>query len=266
MFIRKISVQLDTNSMNLGIQTFNANNLLHAYKCNGNFEDNVPKLNVDDVHIWTVSLNPSDDIISEFSNILSADEKEKADRFKFPELKKQYTVFHAVLRKLLSHYLGSSEKEITYTHGAYGKPEVTENINLQNIRFNMSKSSEAGIYAFTLQNEVGVDIEKIKSMPDMNSIVKRHFSKEETELYEGLQDSEKEEWFYTIWARKEALLKAIGCGLYMPLEQIDVSRIDKIRIDTDLKDMGISASNIIMDDLELAAGYKSAICTFNNLN
>ena len=221
----------------------------------------VLQLDVDQVHIWTVSFDLPDDLVANLIKLLSAEEKKKADRFKFPHLKRQYTVFHATLRKMLAYYLGVNEKKIAFTRGTYGKPAVSEDINHLNIQFSMSKSSESGVYAFMIGNEIGIDIEKINQLPDMVNIVKRHFTTDENHIFENMQDKEKLGWFYTVWTRKEALLKAIGTGLYVPLENIDVANIKNIKINSKLFDKHVSS--LYLSDLQMITGFRSAICMYN---
>lgn len=220
----------------------------------------MPELDMDDIHIWTVSFNLPDNLVADLEILLSRDEIKKANSFQFPYLKRQYIVFHATLKKILGSYLGL--KEIAFEHGPYGKPAVSEKINPDNIRFNMSKSSETGVYTFMLQNEVGIDIEKVAPLTDMGNIVNRHFSEKEKCIYQELPKEEKLNWFYTIWTRKEALLKAIGTGLNIPLEEIDVAHVDNIKVDSELYDR--DAQTLNMTDFTVVNGFKSAICTSCN--
>lgn len=223
-------------------------------------EDNVPDLGVDTLHIWSIFLNQPDDLIPDLSKLLSEKEIEKVERFRFPHLKRRYIVFHATLRKILARYLGFDEADIIYMHGDYGKPAVAEHINPLNLQFSMSRSSETGLYAFMLNNEVGVDIEQIKPLSDMESIVKSNFSENEKHIFEGLDSKEKTEWFYTVWTRKEALLKALGFGLYISPEDVDVSDRYNVKIENDLYDRDNIGSELMLDDLILVPGFSSALC------
>ena len=249
----------------MNIQIYNADSLNKIRKDDGCFVPDVLELKTGQVHIWKVSFNLPDNVILTLKNLLSDEEINRAERFRFHHLRRRYIVFHSTLKKILGRYLGLKEEEISFEQGPHGKPAVLEELNSENIRFNMSKSSETGVYAFMLQGELGIDIENIRPFPNMNAIVERHFSENETCVYEELPNEEKLDWFYTIWTRKEALLKAIGLGLYLPLEEMDVSDTGNIKIDSDIYRQNKTASAFILDDLKLPGpGIKSAICTVYN--
>jgi 4'-phosphopantetheinyl transferase len=243
----------------MNLQTFNADFLNQHYVSE---QAEIPIIKIGQVHIWTVSFDLPDRKVNKLSELLSDEELKKVDRFRFPHLKRQYIVFHATLRKMLAHYLGITEDAIIFKNGIYGKPAVAEHINPYNLQFSMSRSSETGVYAFMLNNEVGVDIEQIKPISDMENIVKRHFSENEKHIFEGLDHNERISWFYTVWTRKESLLKAVGTGLYIPLENIDVADVDNIKIDSDL--YGKDEHSLNLADFTAFPEFKSAICVTYN--
>lgn len=219
-------------------------------------------LKPEQVHVWSVSFDLPEKIVADLSKLLSDEELKKADRFRFPHLRRRYVIFHATLRRLLAHYLGITEDEVSFKYGAYGKPAVAEHINPLNFQFSMSRSSETGLYAFMLNNEIGIDIEQIKPLSDMDNIVKRRFSENEKHIYERLDSKEKTDWFYTVWTRKESLLKAVGTGLYLPLENIDVADVYNITIESDLYSKDEHSLNLA--DFKTFPEFKSAICVTYN--
>jgi 4'-phosphopantetheinyl transferase len=89
--------------------------------------------------------------------------------------------------------------------------------------FNQADSRELALYAFTNGLDVGVDIEYMRPIPDAQQIVDGSFSKQEKADFNALSDRKKQEAFFNCWTRKEAYIKAIGEGLYFPLDQFAVS-------------------------------------------
>ena len=87
-----------------------------------------------------------------------------------------------------------------------------------NIDFNISHSGFYIICAISLDNRVGIDVEEIREIPV--SDFDREFSKIEMEYINNSRNSMSE--FYKLWTQKEAFLKAIGTGLYTPLNIISV--------------------------------------------
>lgn len=148
--------------------------------------------------------------VSSFQKLLPAQEQEKAQRFRFIKDQHSYILTHALLRKILGNYLNSEPAEIEFISNQYGKPLLAD--RYQKIHFNLSHSSGISALVFSTKSEIGVDIEKIDSKFDFDLIAKAHFSDTENRFIET-DHSESCKRFYTIWTRKEALLKAIGTGI-----------------------------------------------------
>ncbi|WP_299316029.1 4'-phosphopantetheinyl transferase superfamily protein [uncultured Aquimarina sp.] len=118
--------------------------------------------------------------------------------------------------------INSSLEDLKYTK--YNKPYLKN----ARICFNISHSANYVICAISSKaNYLGVDIEKIKEI-DYNDFQKV-WSRKESELIQknGLNS------FYDYWTRKEAIIKADGRGLEIPLEKIDV-RDSKVILDKKL--------------------------------
>jgi len=90
------------------------------------------------------------------------------------------------------------------------------------IQFNVSHSEEVGIVAVCMNYPVGVDIEWIRPLADMDDLARRFFTQRESALVESLLGDEKQEVFYRLWTCKEAYLKASGEGLLIPLDQVEI--------------------------------------------
>ena len=148
--------------------------------------------------------------VSLFQKSLSAQEQEKALRFRFIKDQQSYIITHAVLRTILGNYLDSEPAEIEFISNKFGKPSLAE--KYKRLNFNLSHSSECSVLAFSPNSEIGIDIEKIDPEFEFDLIAKAHFSEAENRFIDaGQHESSKR--FYTLWTRKEALLKAIGTGI-----------------------------------------------------
>jgi 4'-phosphopantetheinyl transferase len=170
------------------------------------------------VHLWRASTAISDEEEREFRAILSADELERADRFIYPIHRKRYIAARGMLRQLLAYYMDILARDITFLYSHYKKPYLA-NTNLQ---FNLSHSHDMAVFAFTQQFPLGVDIEKIENS-FKESVAERNFSEKEFSQLMALPEDERIPAFYWIWSRKEALVKAVGEGLHVPLKSFSVS-------------------------------------------
>jgi 4'-phosphopantetheinyl transferase len=91
------------------------------------------------------------------------------------------------------------------------------------IHFSASQSDAFAAFTFSRIGSTGVDIEKIRNIPDMLEIIERHFtSREKHEIFSCPED-QRLILFYRFWTRKEAVLKAQGGGLLKALDSVDVA-------------------------------------------
>ncbi len=147
----------------------------------------------------------------------------RAERFHFEKFRKNFIVCRGILRMLLSCYLGVEPSHLQFCYGKNGKPALADTFGKGTIHFNLSKSDGVAIYAFNRDCEIGVDIERIRDLSEMDQIAERFFSIRENEVFHVLPKSKRKEAFFNCWTRKEAFIKAVGDGLSWPLDKFDVS-------------------------------------------
>lgn len=177
----------------------------------------------DEVHVWRASLRPPPAVLARLEAHLSADERDRAARFRFPEHRTAFVAGRGVQREILARYLGQAPHRLTYRVAAHGKPELDGAAAETGLRFNVSNSGDLALYAVTRGREIGVDLERVKRMEDGMDIARRFFSAPENEVFAGLAEEARDLAFFHCWTRKEAYIKAIGEGLSMPLASFDVA-------------------------------------------
>jgi 4'-phosphopantetheinyl transferase len=171
-----------------------------------------------DVHVWNVDLNLDLDRIHQFSQFLTAQERQRAAKFINPLHGNRWTVARGYLRQILSGYLDLTPAEIVFSYGSQGKPAVEGN----DLQFNLSHSGDRAVYAISAKFPVGIDLEYIHPLP-ATDLVDRFFSANEQAIFHHLPVSLQQAAFFHAWTQKEAYLKACGTGLSTPLDQIEVS-------------------------------------------
>jgi 4'-phosphopantetheinyl transferase len=172
------------------------------------------------VHVWPVSIQGPVAVVDQFRSLLSADETARAARFRFEHLQHSFILARGALRILLSRYLDTPPRDLEFRYGAKGKPALAEPARLQ---FNASHSADLALFAFTMGCEVGVDIEAVRSMSDMEDVARRFFCAEETTELMALSTRQRDQGFFLCWTRKEAYIKATGEGLSAPLDAFRVT-------------------------------------------
>jgi len=173
----------------------------------------------DEVYLWRVSLDKITWDFDEIEQLLSADERKRSERFVFERDQRRFMLGRAVLRMILGRCLSLPPEEVSFRYERYGKPVLDHT----DFSFNISESDGCAVYAITRNRRIGVDIERIRDIAEMDQIARRFFSSSENELLCTLEGSRKRKMFFEYWTRKEALIKAVGSGLKMPLHSFDVT-------------------------------------------
>jgi 4'-phosphopantetheinyl transferase len=180
-------------------------------------------LSQNDIHVWCVRLNTARPRIRKLQNTLTIEEVKKANRFRSEKDRERHIVARGVLRDILGRYLNTPPEQLRFTKGKHGKPALSLDQGDLGLHFNMSDSHHLVVYAVTRYRQVGIDLEHIQPIPEMEQIVERFFSIPEKEAFLAISPHERLDAFYRGWTRKEAYIKAKGQGLSIPLHQFEVS-------------------------------------------
>jgi len=169
------------------------------------------------IHLWWVDLDGGPDAGA--AGLLSAEERERADRFRFARDASRFRLCRAMLRLGLGWYLGRAPREILLSVGPFGKPYLAGRAELF---FNVAHCDGLGVIAFSTLGEVGVDVEAAHRTVEAMEIASAFFTAREAESIASA-GQEQNSAFLRIWTRKEAVLKAVGCGLQQSLDSLDVT-------------------------------------------
>ena len=185
----------------------------------------VPRLRKGQVAVWTAELDKVTETRSrQLVRSLSLDENQRALRFRFERDRNRFVVGRGILREILGAYLQINPEKVDFNYGPQGKPYLKEpsGCALGPLKFNVSHSADQVIYALGL-GEVGVDLEYVRPIPEMQALIDQYFSVAERSAFGSVSPDQKLKAFYNCWTRKEAYVKACGDGLLIPLDQFDVS-------------------------------------------
>jgi len=169
----------------------------------------------DDVHLWYSSLDLPESSLQRLETSLDEEEKERAMGICFERERTRFVVGRGLLREILGHYLLVEPSELCFDYSSTGKPSLTKEFG-DRLRFNLAHSDGCAIYAVALDRRIGVDLERIVTVVEMEEIANRFFSDQEKAALHVLVGNERREAFFKIWTAKEAYLKACGAGLAHP--------------------------------------------------
>jgi 4'-phosphopantetheinyl transferase len=171
-----------------------------------------------DCQLWLAWLDKEDP--DSFRSSLSDDERARAGRLRSPQSADRFTVARGILRQLLGRYLACRLESLIFSYGPHGKPELAGE-SQTGLSFNVSHSGGLAVFAIANGLEVGVDIEEIHPVSDLEATASIFLSPDELAEFEALPTNGKKlERFFMLWTCKEAVLKALGYGFANPAEDI----------------------------------------------
>jgi 4'-phosphopantetheinyl transferase len=157
--------------------------------------------------IWLADLDAADggDL-----TLLSEDERVRAGRFVFDVHRRRFVACRAWLRTRLGERLGCPAHSLRFEYGPAGKPSLAGGGPL---RFNVSHSDRYALLAMIDGAEIGVDIERLRPLKDMDALAERVFSAGERTALAAAPADRRTDVFFAGWTRKEAYIKARGEGI-----------------------------------------------------
>jgi 4'-phosphopantetheinyl transferase len=153
-------------------------------------------MNAGEIHVWRIRLDAIE------TPPPTAGETARAARFRTLDMRRRYLRSHAALRAILGR---ETTARLDFAVAEAGKPYLPA---APHLKFNLSHSRERAIVAVALDEEVGVDVECVRPMPDFHAMAERFFPPSEAAEVSDERD------FFRRWTRIEAALKARGVGLY----------------------------------------------------
>lgn len=217
-----------------------------------------------DVDIWIFSLTVAPNVVGPLSAILAPDELARAERFLVDANRTGYVVGRGRLRQILAQYLSLPARELRFAYGDAGKPCLVESLP-RPLHFNLSHSGGLAALAVCTECPVGVDIEEIRTITD--KLAERYFSAVEVGAIAALPPEQQTVGFFRCWTRKEAVVKAVGGGLNIPLKSFVVSVEDESHPELMRADASspIAQSRWKLFDFSPASGFAGAVAVMTDL-
>ena len=115
---------------------------------------------------------------------------------------------------MLSRYLGVNPDVVALDRSATGKPFLKNELRDRlPITFNLSHAHDRALIAISKGQEVGVDLEFVRTDIEVANLSERFFTRSEHTSIMQVPEEQRATRFFRYWVAKEALLKAQGIGL-----------------------------------------------------
>jgi 4'-phosphopantetheinyl transferase len=150
---------------------------------------------------------------------LTADEQERASRFRFAKDAIHWRSCRAQLRTILAQETGLKPHEVPLIQSEFGKPLLAP--PYAGLHFNLSHIHELALIALSSDGPVGIDLEKKSRGTELLGCEFTFCHPLEIENLPS-DPQLRSIRLLQIWTHKEAVLKALGTGLSHPPEQVQV--------------------------------------------
>jgi 4'-phosphopantetheinyl transferase len=145
--------------------------------------------------------------------LLSQDEKERADRFRQPEDRWRFTVGRASLRSLLGQYQQLDPRSLCFIYNESGKPALAPLCNPAGLSFSVAHSGAYVLVACGSGLTVGVDIEHLRMTRNADLVAKSLLAAAEYAQWMMKPPELRKRDILQEWTRREAVGKALGSGI-----------------------------------------------------
>jgi 4'-phosphopantetheinyl transferase len=170
--------------------------------------------------------------------LLSDDERERWQRFRFEHTRREYLATHALARTALARFCGAAPEELRFVPNAHGKPALEPDCG---VRFNLSNSAGLVVcFAAAGSAEVGVDVESFARAGQIAAVAHKVLSAQERMQLEALPEDERRGRVLSLWTLKEAYIKARGMGMSLPMHRasflFDAAGAIRLELEPSLRD------------------------------
>jgi 4'-phosphopantetheinyl transferase len=174
------------------------------------------------VQVWRADLDDPRWPVGALAALLTPEEHERHARLRTETLRRRFLVRRGALRLLLGACLGAPPAGLRFGATGRDKPALLD-AGPEPLQFNLADCEACALYAVSRAGPVGVDVEAVVPIPDMDLVARRWFSADERAALARLPEPQRPLGFYLAWTRKEALVKAEGTGIGLPLDRFSVS-------------------------------------------
>ncbi|MFI0421260.1 4'-phosphopantetheinyl transferase family protein [Spongiactinospora sp. 9N601] len=159
-------------------------------------------------------------------NAMSAEETSRLAAMRRAAARDRFVLGSALMRSAAGHHLGLPPERVVVDRRCatcgkpHGKPAIPGGSGLE---ISLSHTDALVVCAVARRTPIGVDVEDGAALLDGDAVAGMVLAPGEETAYRDLPPAGRRAALLTYWTRKEALLKATGDGLRVPMRRIEVT-------------------------------------------
>jgi 4'-phosphopantetheinyl transferase len=177
------------------------------------------RISTREAHVWMLSTDASEAQVRSLSDLLSEEERARAERIRHAATRSGFVATRSALRSLLGRYLGGDPARLRLQYSTRGKPALEAQHNAV-LHFSVAHSGGIALLAFA-RVEVGIDVERVRRLAREAKVTERLFAGRTRALLESLPPAQRLDAFFAAWTQREALVKAVGGALLVTRDPLD---------------------------------------------
>ncbi len=176
-----------------------------------------------DCQIWWARPAQYSDRADDLADLLDADEHIRREGYHRPADRHRFTLAAALLRLAVARHLAVEARDVPVARlcpdcpRPHGRPRITGT----SVQVSVSHCEDLVAVAVTNRTPVGLDVEGAGYTPTP-VMIRRALAPHELASLHELPQVERALAFLRFWTRKEAIVKATGDGLRVPLREVTV--------------------------------------------
>ena len=188
----------------------------------------------DEICVWSVALHRA----AREPRALTGEERRVAGSITPARARARYVAGRTLLRRRLGRLLGRDPLAVELVEGPDEKPSLAEPV----LSFNVSHAGDQILIAISRPRRLGVDVEQVRPNFDPSAVTEQLLDAADRDAVTRAAAREGVGAFFRYWTRYEALVKARGDGLVLPL-----------------RGFAEVAEGLDVRDLDVATGYVAAV-------
>ncbi|SEP28807.1 4'-phosphopantetheinyl transferase family protein [Amycolatopsis saalfeldensis] len=200
-----------------------------------------------------------------FLRLLDDVERGRHEAYRLELDQRRFLTGRVLAKTLAAERLGVPVETVVFdaTCADCGKPHGRPRVPGADLVLSISHSGELIGVAATAGVPVGLDVESSSRRADA-SLIEYALSPAEQEALAGLPDTERSAAFFVYWTRKEAVMKATGKGLKIPLQSITFSPYNAPAELVASSDPALDPARTRLADLKAADGHRAAVAALTS--
>lgn len=175
--------------------------------------------------------------------------------------KQRFLTGRALIRGVAAAELGRQPRDITIDSSCFdcGKPHGKPKV--EGLEVSISHSGDWVALAVTDRAPVGVDVEEVRDA-EIDGLAGIAFSPAELATFESVPHADRKGAFFTYWSRKEAVVKATGKGMTVPMSKLTLTGHDEPPKVVASGTAEVAVATVHMVDLTPGDGYRASVAVF----